>query len=87
MTTETWGTLRDDGASAHYVAGELRLRATDAVRERVRAAVEARRETMRQPPKLPAERGHCDACGGELEGQQAGGWCPLCTMARRLVLR
>ena len=88
MNPETWGTLRDDGASAYYAGGQLRLRAQPELQPRVREAVAARVDAMRRPVKLPLMRpGQCDTCGGELEGHQAGGWCPLCEMARRLVLR
>lgn len=88
MTTETWGTLRDDGASAYYAGGQLRLRAQPELQTRVRDAVAARVETMRRPVVLPMmQPGQCDACGGELDGMAAGGWCPLCTVARGLVLR
>lgn len=83
----SWRELELEGATAYRVAGEVRLRAPAELRDRVREAVAERVEAMRRPVRLPlVVVGHCDACGGEMDGSASAGWCALCVVARRLAL-
>jgi hypothetical protein len=53
----------------------------------VQTEVGRRQVAMRNPPQLKVPRvGQCEACGDALEPWR-GGWCELCSLARRVALR
>jgi len=72
--------VRDAHCSLVSVRGPVSA-ATDA-----RAEVSRRVESMRTPPRVEVPYGHCDACGDPFEPYR-GGWCELCTLARRVALK
>lgn len=52
-----------------------------------RSEVERRVSLMASPKTVATKRvGQCETCGDELEAWR-GGWCELCTLARRVALR
>lgn len=73
---------RDEHASLVSVHGPESLCAI--AKREVAARVDRMRSIV---PLFPDSAGVCTACGNSLGREGRGGWCELCTLARRVALK
>ena len=76
------GVVFERDAHASIVA----LDGPDALVGGAEAEVLRRVDAMRAPPRLAVATGRCDACGDAMAPFR-GGWCELCTLARRVAVK
>lgn len=82
----TWQELVQRGVVSSHEKGEIVFDAPDGMADELRAEIYRRAPAMATPLDNLARSGKCSACGDPLPSYQ-GGWCPLCTAARKVALR